>query len=72
MQVEYDDKTFIDVLDMLVQNYNNTHHSVHDYTPNEVYNGTKEILIDALKRSQEYHFKRIFWAFTQDDPIPVG
>jgi len=68
----YNDKTFLDVLDKLVENYNNTPHSSHSYTPLQVYNGDENLLTEARKRSEKYRMERIFRGSSQTDEIPIG
>ena len=81
LQSNYDDKTYLDALDSLVENYNNCRHSMvvrltslitSGFTPMQVYNGDEEILEEALRRSKEYRLKRIYKGSTQPDNIEVG
>ena len=71
IQITYDDRTFIDVLNKLVENYNNTRHSAHKKTPFEVFHGNKEVIQEALKVSTKYRNEKIFKGSLQE-PLKVG
>ena len=58
VQVFYDDLTFIDALDKMVESYNNTIHSSHKFTPRQVYYGNEETKNQALENATEYRQRR--------------
>jgi transposase InsO family protein len=69
LQVEFDDLTYIDVLDKLVSNYNNTVHSAHKMTPRQVYYGSQDVIDKAFETLTKYRQKRIFRGATQNTDI---
>lgn len=68
----YDNKKWIDIHPMLVVNYNNSYHSLHNITPYEVHYGKKEVVAKALQNSEQYWQKRIFKLLQQVTPYKKG
>jgi len=62
----YQTKTYEDILPFLLDNYNNTKHSSHKFTPNEVYKGDSSITYQALQNLQKYRLKKIYHKGTEN------
>ncbi len=58
IQEQYLDKTFLDILGMIMRNYNNTHHSAHGKTPYQVYFGSSQVVNEADRKMQKYRLKK--------------
>src|SRR4051812_17356512 len=84
LQLRYNDRTVVDALPKILENYNATQHSAHRYacnfaglitgrmTPSEMYNGSPEVIQKALEKSIDYRRKRIWKGATQNTDIPEG
>ena len=67
----YQTKTYVDILPYLLENYNNTRHSSHKFTPNQVYAGNLEIIEQASKNLEKYRLKKIYRK-GEDNIVPKG
>jgi hypothetical protein len=72
LQVQYGQRLYLDVLDQIVDNYNNTIHSSHKMTPNEVYYGTPDVIERALVNATKYRASKIFRGSTQNTDVEPG
>jgi transposase InsO family protein len=72
LQVEFDDLTFVDALDKILGNYNNTIHTSHKMTPRQVYYGNQEIIDQAYETLTKYRKHRIWRGSTQDTNLEPG
>ena len=60
VQLKHNDKTYIDILNEIVFNYNHVPHSVTKKTPFSMYFGNEKTIQNALQKSLNYIEKRIF------------